>query len=703
MFSEHDLLRRFCFASRAVWAGIALMAAGQSARPQPADYYVSLQGDDANPGSADQPWRHIEWAMTRPFLRGGDTIHIRGGVYRPASEPNPSSNSTRDEALIRPAASGEPGRPITVMAEPGESATLSGRFLAADWKPLAPGAPIYYYDYATPLSFPFDHPFQIAEDGRLLYRAASLDSLNAPGRCFVDPGLHRIYIWTTDSGPPSQHVIDYGASAAGIEFLGGVHDWRLTGFSVAGFKSSGIVIRRGAGSIEIDHMDISFIGAQRPGADPTSGYALAVYDTGGGNFIHENDLHHTLAEAVHVSQSGAGGDLFENNDIHDAGGPDWAQEAGYGQRLIGPGFILRGNRETVRGNRIFGNGYHGLILESDLLGSEGPSAPSENTIEENMFAWNGGNGVSVDGKNGVSPSRSNIIRFNLFQQNNQARAGSGMDAELRLAGNVGGALIYNNTFYADRSNGLLLYAASVSAGTAQGADAAPSGIRILNNITVEASAAPFLYPLRAVDPGPGLLADYNDWYRAVGGPLASWSGADLTSLEALQEKTGLESHGLTTDPKFVSAENGWFWLRAISPVIGRGLTDVPSSKIPPAPMAASPDLGAFPYRPLLNTSSTELRFVTFFGARDPAPQTLKILSAGPAPIRWSARTEAPAWLGISQSAGSTPAEISVLVRPAGLGIGAYHAAIQLSPALAGEPASVVQVTLSILPVPPRRR
>ncbi len=703
MLSGPNLLRRLRFAYRAAWASIVLMAAGQSARPQPADYYVSLQGDDANPGSADQPWRHIEWAMTRPFLRGGDTIHIRGGVYRPASEPNPSSNSARDEVLIRPAASGEPGRPITVMAEPGETATLSGRFLAAGWNLLGQGSPIYYYDYATPLSFPFDHPFQIAEDGRLLYRAASLDSLNAPGRCFVDPGLQRIYIWTTDSGPPSQHVIDYGAAAAGIEFRGGVHDWRLTGFSVAGFKSSGIVIRSGAGSIEIDHMDISFIGAQRPGADPTSGYALAVYDTSGSNFIHENNLHHTLAEAVHVSQSGAGGDLFDNNDIHDAGGPDWAQEAGYGQRLVGPGFILRGNRETVRGNRMFRNGYHGLILESDLLGSEGPSAPGENIIEENTFAWNAGNGISFDGKNGAAPSRNNIIRFNLFHQNNQARAGSAMDAELRLAGNVSGAWIYNNTFYADRSNGLLLYAASVSAGTAQGADAAPSGIRILNNIAVEATTAPFLYPLRAVDPGPGFLADYNDWYRASGGSLASWRGTDLTSLGALRETTGQENHGLTADPQFVSAENGWFGLRAISPVIGRGLAEIRSSDFPAVSMAASPDLGAFAYRPLLNISPTELQFVTFFGAREPAPQTLEVLSAGPAPIRWNLRTAAPAWLGLSQSAGSTPAEVSVSVRPAGLGAGTYRPSIQLAPALAGEPAAVVQVTLFILPVPPRRR
>ena len=53
--------------------------------------------------------------MTRSYLRGGDTIRIRGGVYRPAAEASPSRDSTTDDTLIRPTASGEPGRPITVM------------------------------------------------------------------------------------------------------------------------------------------------------------------------------------------------------------------------------------------------------------------------------------------------------------------------------------------------------------------------------------------------------------------------------------------------------------------------------------------------------------------------------------------------------------------------------------------------------------
>ncbi|HYM12856.1 MAG TPA: right-handed parallel beta-helix repeat-containing protein, partial [Bryobacterales bacterium] len=307
--------------------------------------------------------------MTRPFLRPGDTIFVRGGVYRPASEAVPSPGSVTDDALIRPVASGEPSRPITVMAQPNETVVLSGRFPAAAWQALDASATIYYYDYSTPAVFPFDHPFQVVQDGRLLYRVSTLDSLDRPGRCFVDTTLQRIYAWITDGAPPASHLMEYGASITGIEFQSGVHGWRLSGLSLAGFRTAGIVIRDGAGSIELDHLDISYAGAHRPGADPTSGYALAVYDTAGGNHVHDCNLHHTEAEALHISQSGSGGGLFENNDIHDAGGPDWFQQAYNGEFPIGPGVILRGSRVTVRGNHIHSNGYHGLILESDLRGS----------------------------------------------------------------------------------------------------------------------------------------------------------------------------------------------------------------------------------------------------------------------------------------------------------------------------------------------
>jgi hypothetical protein len=450
-------------------------------------------------------------------------------------------------------------------------------------------------------------------------------------------------------------------------------------------------------------MDISYIGAHRPGADLSNGYAVAVHDTAGGNHVHHSVLHHTLAEAVHVSQTGAGADLWEHNEIHSNGGPAWFQETHNGRVFTGPGMILRGDRVTVRSNRFWGNGYHGLILESDFEGSEGRAAPGHNIVEGNVFALNAANGVHADGKNGVMPSRANIIRFNLFERNNQARA-TGGDGELRLAGNFDDTLVYNNTFYTDKANCVLLYSSRAADRTAQGADASPDRLRLVNNIAVYTGRVPGVYPLRALDAPADAMIDYNNWYRAGSGPLAAFDGVEFASIEELRGRTGRERQGLALDPRFVSPLDGHFWLRSVSPLIGRGLADVRGDATlwaglsPTAPV----DLGAFPYRALLTLSTGELRFAALAG-REPAPQTVEVGSAAGVPVAFTARAEGAAWLGVSPAAGQAPSALSVSARASGLPPGQYAGSVQLTPALEGEAPLSIRVSLTIVPSPPRRR
>jgi len=75
-------------------------------------YYVSPDGDDANPGSFDQPWRTIQHAVDN--VGPGDTIWVRGGTY--------------NEGVVV-ATSGLPGLPITLIGYPGEVAMLDGNGL----------------------------------------------------------------------------------------------------------------------------------------------------------------------------------------------------------------------------------------------------------------------------------------------------------------------------------------------------------------------------------------------------------------------------------------------------------------------------------------------------------------------------------------------------------------------------------------------
>ncbi len=671
---------------------VAVLATAGRQRGQPAGrvYYVSLDGDDGNSGDAGQPWRHIEWAATRPFLRGGDTIRVRPGVYRPAIEAAPRRDSPTDDALIRPVASGEPGQPITLMAEPGAAAVLTGRLAAERWEG---GGPLYYHDYAVPAMYPFEAPFQVVEDGKLLYRVSSLEAVDRPGRCFVDAAGARIWIRTSDGRPPDAHRLEYGVVTSGFEFRAGVRHWRLSGLALTGFRTSGVVIAGRAGGIELDGLDISYVGSHRPGADPTSGWALTVHDTSGGNFVHGSSFHHTLAEAVHVSQTGAGGDLYENNSVHDAGGPEWLTDASPARLFYGPGMILRGDGVTVRSNRFYGNGYHGLILESDLLGAEGAARPSGNVIEGNTFALNGGNGLHADGKNGLAASSGNVIRFNLFDRNNQARRGSNGDAELRLAGNFDSTVVYNNTFYAEQANGVLVAAGRAAAGAAQGADAIPEGTRLVNNNVVHNAPYRQTWPVRTIEVPADLVLEANNWRRMGPGALANWNGTELGSLEALRSATGLERRGLAVDPLFVSMDRACFWLRAASPLIGRGLSEP----------GAAPDLGAFPYRPLLAAAPAELRFAALAGGPEPAPQTVQVRSPAGIPLAWTARSGGAPWLRVTPSAGEAPSFVSIEVRPAALQPGVYRATVPLVPGVEGEPPVAVPVVLTVLASPPRRR
>jgi len=73
------------------------------------DYFVSINGDDGNPGTRARPLLSIQKAVDR--LAPGDRCIVRGGVYR---------------QTVRIERSGTSDAPIVVMAFPGERVVLSG-------------------------------------------------------------------------------------------------------------------------------------------------------------------------------------------------------------------------------------------------------------------------------------------------------------------------------------------------------------------------------------------------------------------------------------------------------------------------------------------------------------------------------------------------------------------------------------------------
>ena len=74
-----------------------------------ADLYVSLSGNDANPGTQTAPFRTIQAAVNR--MGAGDVCFIHGGVYR---------------ETVKIKASGTPGKPLRIQACQSEEVVLDG-------------------------------------------------------------------------------------------------------------------------------------------------------------------------------------------------------------------------------------------------------------------------------------------------------------------------------------------------------------------------------------------------------------------------------------------------------------------------------------------------------------------------------------------------------------------------------------------------
>jgi len=127
--------------ARAAWLAAALVALAAPCA-QAKTYFVATGGSDANPGAAERPFRSIQRAAK--VMQPGDTCLVRGGLYR---------------ETVRPARSGEEGKPITFAAYGGESVVVSGADPISGWRPWEG----HIYSAQTDLVFE-----QLFVDGRMM-------------------------------------------------------------------------------------------------------------------------------------------------------------------------------------------------------------------------------------------------------------------------------------------------------------------------------------------------------------------------------------------------------------------------------------------------------------------------------------------------------------------------------------------------------
>ena len=93
------------------WA-LATRNPGTPTSMQGPAYWVAMDGDDAGPGTRDEPWATLQHAADS--VGSGATVYVREGVY---------------EQKVEIRASGLPGQPITFAAAPGERVVLDGSSL----------------------------------------------------------------------------------------------------------------------------------------------------------------------------------------------------------------------------------------------------------------------------------------------------------------------------------------------------------------------------------------------------------------------------------------------------------------------------------------------------------------------------------------------------------------------------------------------
>ena len=177
-------------------------------------YYVSLKGDDSADGlSWKTAWRHIR--KSAPKLKPGDTLLIDEGEYREGSVPGKQS--------------GEPGRPIRIMAAPRCRVIITNAIKTPRLE-KTPGA---RNTFETPIPAGTMAKLRFRD----IYEAGSFIQLEdagrrqlvdeLPGTFAYDPEAQKLYVSFSDGRPAGDRRIYWRRSVAGFASTGSY--WLIKG------------------------------------------------------------------------------------------------------------------------------------------------------------------------------------------------------------------------------------------------------------------------------------------------------------------------------------------------------------------------------------------------------------------------------------------------------------------------------------------
>ena len=472
-----------------------------------ATYYVDTKGSDANSGtSLTSPFKTIQKSMN--IAIAGDTVYVRGGVYREQVDVTRGGGTGPDKMLH-------------VLAYEKETPIIRGSDQVTGWV-LHSGniwkktnwahnsQQVFVGGGDTPslqqigmpkLYTTFEYPKPV---GSSVYSMV-------PGSFYYDAVNLSLYVWLPDGSDPNTKMIE--ASTRRRLFYMGVPYIHLKGFAfrhsnASAFAKMGAAVELGSNSI-IESSDIQYT--------DFAGLSMGYLKTG--------------AQALNCNVSNNG-----NSGVNGAGS--------YNFRV----FNVRMNNNNTRNFNAF---WHAGGLKA--------TTKAYGTIEYSEVGFNNGSGIWFDYANSGSLI---TIRNNYIHDNGP------LDAAIYFEVSKNGR-IYNNILANNQRRGIYLSASDntqvynntvVGTGGYSGIEvggmprtgATLTGNSIQNNIISHGTSKYDLF--MAVANGTtisGNSSDYNNYFRP-GSAIQLSLGNIYTNLTSFVTATKMDTHSINIDSRFIS-------------------------------------------------------------------------------------------------------------------------------------------------------
>jgi len=490
-------------------------------------YYVDncvTVGNDRNNGtSTSTPWLTINKVNTSTFYPG-DSILFQ------------STCTWREQLSV--ASSGSSGSPITFGAYgSGAAPIIDGTKAVTGWS-LYSGS-IYQ---ATISGYT---PRVLFEDASLLALGASAGALTA-GQYFYSSGT--LYVYTTAGDNPSGHTMEATAIPAtyyALIQLNGVSYITIQGLALNRSNWGGIYIYPGAAGITIQNNTFTYnvqndVDTQSYNGEMSASSNISILNNACTNSGLGRSRGYPMGMCVNLG-SVNGGTVSGNSSINQGG----------------EGLGTSGNNNNIifSNNYVSASGGIGIYICAGYPRWTASKSVTNTTVEYNYVT-----GSAITSYELASEvSGGNVTYTNFF---GNVSVNPGTENGLAFGNGVAGTVlqnnaIYNNTFYGGPTCEAEIEVMGPTTDTSNS---------FKNNILEGCYFSWQFVDSNVSNYSPDYELLYGASYKAI-----SYNGTNYATLAAFQTATGKMAHSLASNPQFVNASAGQFWLTSGSPGIHAGL------------------------------------------------------------------------------------------------------------------------------------